>query len=82
MASSTTARKIGYIIPSSGIASDTGGNVSETRLRNTVSERRIVTSVSKKYIEMTFNIICDTRVYQCLTFLGELQLMSFEHCDG
>lgn len=30
-------------LPNKGIASDTWGNVSATRLRNTVSERRIVT---------------------------------------
>jgi hypothetical protein len=30
-------------LPNKGIASDTCGNVSATKLRNTVSERRIVT---------------------------------------
>ena len=35
-------------IPNSGIASDTAGKVSATWLRNTVSDRRIVTSGRKK----------------------------------
>jgi hypothetical protein len=32
-------------LPNSGIASDTCGNVSATKLRNTVSDRRIVTPI-------------------------------------
>lgn len=35
-------------LPNKGIASDTWGNVSATRLRNTVSDRRIVTPVTEK----------------------------------
>lgn len=34
-------------VPNRGIASDTCGRVSATRLRNTVSDRRIVTPVIK-----------------------------------
>lgn len=32
-------------LPNNGIASDTCGNVSATKLRNTVSDRRIVTPI-------------------------------------
>ena len=41
-------------LPNKGIASDTWGNVSATRLRNTVSDRRIVTPETKKeFVEKT-----------------------------
>jgi len=36
-------------LPNKGIASDTWGNVSATRLRNTVSDRRIVTPETKEF---------------------------------
>lgn len=35
--------EMGYKVPNKGIASDTCGNVSATKLRNTVNDSRIVT---------------------------------------
>lgn len=48
-------------LPNKGIASDTWGNVSATRLRNTVSDRRIVTPETKEFRLIKYNINNDKK---------------------
>jgi len=49
-------------LPNKGIASDTWGNVSATRLRNTVSDRRIVTPETKEFRLIKYNINNDKKI--------------------
>lgn len=49
-------------LPNKGIASDTCGKVSATKLRNTVSDRRIVTPIKNASVVLELNMLLWSKI--------------------